>query len=93
MMAKEKQDRQKDEDMFMMYHYIANALNVVMANFGAGLSGKRGDSKLMEEPILAKHFRELHMTQEEKDMIKIKEMIANEEKWRAYYAMNGLPQE
>ena len=50
-LAYKMQKKKKDEEMWLQGFYVYKAFETVMANFSAGLCGKKGEAKYLEEPI------------------------------------------
>ncbi len=82
--------RQADEQMYLQGLYNCKAFEVVMAHFGAGLSGRPSKAAYFERPIMQETEEE--MTQEEIDNQEIQKMILAEEQWIAASKMKGLPE-
>ena len=56
----------RDEEAWMNNFYTMRAFEVVMAHFGAGLSGKKSSAKYYEEPLLGNVQEKRELTEEEK---------------------------
>lgn len=56
----------RDEEAWINNIYTMRAFEVVMAHFGAGLSGKKSSTKYFEEPMLKNVQGQRELTEEEK---------------------------
>lgn len=56
----------RDEEAWINNIYTMRAFEVVMAHFGAGLSGKKSSAKYFEEPMLKNVQGQRELTEEEK---------------------------
>lgn len=56
----------RDEEAWINNMYTMRAFEVVMAHFGAGLSGKTSSIKYYEEPLLGNIQGKRELTEEEK---------------------------
>lgn len=55
-----------DEEAWVNNMYTMRAFEVVMAHFGAGLSGKRSSAKYLDEPMMKNICDEHELTEDEK---------------------------
>ena len=58
--------KMRDEEAWVNNAYTLRAFEVVMAHFGAGLSGKRSSAKYYEKPIFSEAYEPRELTVEEK---------------------------
>lgn len=56
----------RDEEAWVNNAYTLRAFEVVMAHFGAGLSGKSSSAKYYEKPIFSEAYEQRELTAEEK---------------------------
>lgn len=56
----------RDEEAWIDNMYTMRAFEVVMAHFGAGLSGKRSSAKYLDEPMMKNVYEEHELSEEEK---------------------------
>lgn len=84
-LAHEMSLRRSDEAMYMNYLYTLNAISC-----GIGFNK---NAKPFDKPILAEHFENLHLTQEERDLKEIQKMIDDEEKFSAMLKAKGYKEE
>ena len=64
--AKKLEMRQIDSYMHSMGFYNNMAFGVVMAQFGAGLSGKKSDAKYIERPLMQNEGMGEELSEKEK---------------------------
>ena len=82
--------KMRDEEMWIQGRYIMGAFEVVMAHFGAGLSGKTSDVEYYPEPFMQMKNEYEGLTQEEIDNIELQKMLFAEEQWIRNSRKNGL---
>ena len=82
--------KRKDEELWLQGFYNYQALQVAFAHIGAGLSGKKSDTKYMDKPITQHKDPYEGLTQEEIDNIEIQKMIAQEDLYIAQQKMSGM---
>jgi len=58
--------RMHDEEAWLDNAYTLRAFEVVMAHFGAGLSGKRSSAKYFDKPMFGELREQKALTEEEK---------------------------
>ena len=82
--------RLEDIDTLNFYNglYTLRALNMAL---DSALGGGKSHIKYFEQPIIQEANKYSLLTQEEKDEIELRKMLANEEAWIARYKMSGLP--
>lgn len=84
--------KRMDEDMYYMGLYNKIAFEVVMANFGAGLGGKKPKAQYLKEPLLSKALDEGGMTEDERYEAAVRKDMAMWEMWSAEARRKGLPE-
>lgn len=83
--------RIRDEEAWLFCgNYVFSAFQTVMAQFSAGMAGKKSNAKYIEKPVLLDKLNEELLSQEELDRRELEKMLRYEEQWQRQYKKEGL---
>lgn len=81
--------KMRDEEAWANNIYTLRAFQVVMAQFGAGLSGKRSTAQYFEKPLMGEVSRQRELTEEEKQR-EVDKFFARENARRVNWKRNKI---
>lgn len=81
--------KMKDEEAWVNNIYALRAFQVVMAQFGAGLSGKRSTAQYFEKPLMGEATEQRELTEEEKQR-EVDKFFARENARRVNWKRNKI---